>query len=1237
MATLRPLENQAPTARSLRVERAVSTPRTTIRTPLFAEPSALVETVVEEPGFRPSRVLGRAGTRVRPRVPGPQAALPRAVVDDAHGALDVLLLDADGRQVKSGTVILTSGGDRLALENDPVTRRFRADRTPAGPYTIEGAASLAYGRVDVDVRSGDVSRLILRLDGQATVEAGPATIRVAGTRKASVRVQVRSLETGVVAFDDHVAVEGGLAHLSLVPYGRVHIYVDDGTRDSCWDGDNNPLRHLIDHPFVALETKAKIVPNPPDPPDWHFGPLDASYAGIAPLLAKVGVTSIAELAAAEPEGLMHAADRARTGWEDPVDSRLLAEAIDDARRKLGIRQATGELVAEQRLTRAATMTSGVRPSMPGKVAVAVEIDAGTSGVILIGGLAKPLRQVFKGATTVEFEVTAAQVAAHQDFPISVKNAGPGSVTARVVARLPDGGLGVRVRIPSVVDNIESIYTDLAAVNHGLGTQQPSVVMAPENIRMWLDRARSLMLRAGVCAVDDLGRFRLDPARVFRAGAYVAPARPAVPIPLVNYSYVETLPSNILRYAPNDILHDTAVVLAGEWDIRGQSVVIGADVQELVVVAGSIRYDGASRITWEMPTLPAANAYWPNPAPAGANGSAPGEAGADGGNGDPNPHPARNGGANAVTSAPIVTMYVLDASGGLPPIDLGGQDGGAGGRGQDGGRGGDGQTGLRADGSFFGGCCRGVGWGGNGGRGGDAGRGGQGGAGGEGGKMTLLTTAASIAALAIAPPTVDLTPGSGGPGGPAANPGAGGHGGPAGSADCETWCDDHPERHGADGAGGLGSADGAAGPDGPAVVSDAFQILPITAAEWQAEFDLPHILDATPYDVEPGGTVTLTGDHFDPASDRIFFDGSDVGPVATATGASFVVPPVTDGGIHPIVVRPAGATSRRSNRVLVRVIPTLDDIPAGTRWAENANVTVTGLAFKPGVSVFAEDRSVSPVASYPLPVVGSTRTSISIQIPGGFLGGLRGVRRIVVRNPDGGQSRAERVVRISQTIVVRCAAFRVVGTTPGVGTTRSATDVAALFTEGAVGSISIPWGPADIVFRLIQPVGTVTVADDVATVWPIEGPGDQPLLASAPGVAGALNFFFFRDVEVATAYAYFGGGPLFIGDEGSEILGQADFQHVVAHETGHSLCLRHICDGSGEGPGTFFNRSCQDGDKHFLMYPFWPCGNDLDPGQVAPARIGASNFEDGKTASLPTTSLFMQTPATAQCMAADTAN
>jgi len=383
---------------------------------------------------------------------------------------------------------------------------------------------------------------------------------------------------------------------------------------------------------------------------------------------------------------------------------------------------------------------------------------------------------------------------------------------------------------------------------------------------------------------------------------------------------------------------------------------------------------------------------------------------------------------------------------------------------------------------------------------------------------------------------------------------------------------------------------------------------------------------------------VNGQNFDPSADRIFFDGVNVGAVSSATQATFTVPLTSEGGYHPVIIRPAGQTDRRSNRVMLRVLPKLDDLPNQPRWVENQAVTLTGLAFVAGLQVLAEDRSLPGTPMFSLPVVGVTRTSIAVQVPGGFLGALRGVRRIVIRNPDGGRSRDERVIRISDTIVVRIAAFLVVGTTPGVGTSRTAPEIAALFNEGVLLSVAGPWQQARIVFRLVQPVATITTTDDNANIWPImDTPTDQNLFNAAPGVIGAINLFFVRDVDIATAYAYFGGGPIFIGDEGGP-LGPVDFQQVVAHEIGHALCLRHICD-AGEGPGTFFNRDCDGGDDAFLMYPFWDSSNGMaiHSGQVDPARILATHFEDGKTTGLPVGSLFMGNNTSPQCGAVDTLN
>ena len=218
-------------------------------------------------------------------------------------------------------------------------------------------------------------------------------------------------------------------------------------------------------------------------------------------------------------------------------------------------------------------------------------------------------------------------------------------------------------------------------------------------------------------------------------------------------------------------------------------------------------------------------------------------------------------------------------------------------------------------------------------------------------MTILTTEASIAVLAGNPSNVDVNPGSGGLGGPPGNPGNFGLGGPAGSADCELWCPSHPERHGNDGAIGGSAGDGRLGDPGPIPLGDALQVYPITVDQWNTVFNYPHILQVNPTDVEPGETVNVVGQNFMPGTDKIYFDGVQqpdaTATVTSSTGATFTVPLDAEGGMHPVVIRAPGGTSRRSNRVMLRVIPKLDAIPPNTRWTESQTPALTGLAFAPG--------------------------------------------------------------------------------------------------------------------------------------------------------------------------------------------------------------------------------------------------------------------------------------------------
>lgn len=1182
-------------------------------------------------GFLGARVVvsaDDASPEALDRLSGRVVAPPALVVQRGAAAIDVRLTDLEGGHVKSGTVLLEGPTGAVTVPIDPRSRRFRATGLTPGEYELR-AASATSGQAStrLTLREDDVTRAVVPLDGRAPEGTTTLRLRVGGSDAQEVRIRATDVATGKVVFDKPVALRDGVLELDEFPIGRFHFDLDNGTARSCYDEDVTPLFPQIEVPVLV-----ELIPwkPQPDPPPWRIPELDDTFNEVSRVFPALGINTVEDLAAAEPEGLMHLVRDTQALAGERLDTRSLANAVDAARIALGTRAPLPGHEVRMHLRRGESGSQAVRAFGAGDAELEVDLGPGNRAELRIERPDGVELRTIEGRELLRF-------GADDDASrVSLVNVAEEALHGVVRWRIPDV-----ISIPTydVWHTIEQLLAAYAVSTPGLSASIPSAIKQPENIDMWLDRARSVMLSAGVCSMNDLGRLRFDPVPILGRGAYVAPAKPTplggIPV-LGDYAF-ESLIGEVLHYIPNQVLHESAIVLAAEWDIRGQTIVIGREVRELLVIAQSIRHDAGSRITWERPPLPNASAYWPNPAAAGDNGSGPGEHGHDGAAGDGAPHPSKNGGGNAVKPAPIITMWLLDATANLPPVDLRGQDGGTGGRGQDGGRGGDGDCGRRASGTFFGGCCRGVGFGGNGGRGGDGGRGGTGGAGGQGGAITILTTAPGIATLAASPPAIDVNPGAGGGGGPGGNPGPGGAGGPAGTADCEPWCDEHPERRGTDGATGNPGSVGTTGNAGPVAPSDAIQFLPITQQQWEQELNNPHIFDLNPDAVEPGQAVQVTGHNFDPTIDHVFFDGADMGSVSSPTTASFVVPLTTDGGHHPVVVRPLGVTDRRSNREMLQVLPKVDAIAAGARWIEGQAVTLTGLAFAAGAQVFAEDRSGATTVSYNLPVTTVTRTQIHLTIGSPPLGDLRGVRRIVVRNPDGGESRDERVARISDTIVVNCAAFRVVGTSGG-GTVRTAAEVSHLFAEGGLFTVSVPWGTARIAFKLVQPVGTLTVADDIANLWPIiDNATDTNAFTNAPGVLGALNFFFVRDVELATAYAYFGGGPILIGDE-TDVLGTVDFQQVVAHEIGHALCLRHICDGAGEGPGTFFNRDCEDGDEQFLMYPFWDTsdGMAIHTGQVPIARNGASYLEQGKMAPLAAGALFQST-VPARCGTPDTAN
>lgn len=1198
----------------------------------------LVEILVHKDGTQPARVLVAAEeatleliTKLRAELPD----LPRLAIDGGKGAVDIRLEDRTGMHVKRGTVMLEGPDGVVPVNIDANTRRFRIGGLTPGRYALR-ASSAQYGRRNtyVEVRKSDVTRTVIALDGKGTAGSADLNFIVRGVTSDMVHVRITDKVTGREVYNERQPVKDGRVHLSSISFGDLHFNITDDTgATSCYDTDVSDSG-LIPPFEVELDPRLVVGPDPgPDPIDDPFFGMSRQFSGLTRILPGLGINSLSELASVEGEDLMHRARNLKGSFGLAIPNPVFGAAILEARAHAGAVKASGP---QQILTPLAGGAAYQRSFLPAAVGVAeftVNLAKSQTAELLITTSAGEERHKLHGTQTITTQITRNDVEGERPISMRLINTSDSAGTFEVAARFPASEFGVSTifNLPNTRDNITGVYQAWAAANPGVDPTIVDTSLDPENIRGWIEQARTFFAHTGVCSINDLGKFRMDPMGVLHGGAYIAPRKPPMSISSVavleHYAFSEIINSSIVYYRPNDTLHDTAIVMAGAWDIRGQSVVIGQEVRELVVIAGSILHDGGSSITWEHPALPTAFSYVPSKAANGSNGSVAGERGHDGEPGDPDPHPARNGGGDANTPAPVVTLYLLDATNNLPTILLRGQDGGVGGQGEDGGNGGNGSQGEHADSHFFSGCCREVGFGGDGGNGGNAGGGGRGGRGGQGGRMTLLTTDASIAVLAGDPPTVDINPGDGGPGGNPGSPGTPGTGGPAGSADCELWCDDHDERHGNDGSAGADGINGRTGDTGSPPLTDSLQIYPITLDQWNAAFNNPHILQMSPIDVEPGEAVTITGQNFMPGNDKVFFDGLLQGDatatVSSSTSATFTVPMDADGGIHPVLIRPTGVTSRRSNRVMVRVIPVLDAIAAGTRWTESQTPSLTGLAFASGCKVIAEDWAVAGHPAVNITVTSNTRTNIDLQIPPAPLSNLRGVRRIRVRNPDGGTSRAERTVRISDTIVVPVAAFRVLGTTPGIGTSRSAADISSLFTEASGHSINVPWAAARISFQLAQPVVTINVADDNANIWPLQVIAtDQAAFAAAPGVLGALNIFFVRDVQIATAYSYFGGGPIICGDNAGD-LSIEHLEAIAAHEAGHSLCLRHVCDGAGEGPGTFFNRTCQGGDDGFLMFPFWNTQTALNipAGQVNAARFGATHLEEGKTTVLSLASIF----------------
>ena len=401
--------------------------------------------------------------------------------------------------------------------------------------------------------------------------------------------------------------------------------METGNERSCYDADESveiDLRERLD-PYLI-----ELVPMPgpfPEPPDPRFGGLGPRFGQLVKFLPTLGVDSVETLAALEPEDLMHRARRMREQDSTPVHSRMFGEIISAARRSLAVVDSADESIDGLRLAKGASFARAFRPVAPGEMTLDIDLAPGEKAELRIDGLGQQKRYAVKGSQKVRLMVSAEDVAAGKSLHVALTNTSARAASGLLRARMPldravDGFVPL---LPTVERMIESVLRGVAARNPGLGATLPPAVMEPENIRMWIDRAKTFMAKAGVCSIDDLGRFRLDPIQKLRTGVYLAPVvqppKPVSILALKNYAFRSWLQNRVLYYAPNDILHEMRVVLAGEWDIRGQTVIVAQGRARIAVIAGS---SVTTLPPYFVGTAPAAvgDAYWPNPAPRGANGS-----------------------------------------------------------------------------------------------------------------------------------------------------------------------------------------------------------------------------------------------------------------------------------------------------------------------------------------------------------------------------------------------------------------------------------------------------------------------------------------------------------------------------------------------------------------------------------------------------------------------------------------
>ena len=521
----------------------------------------------------------------------------------------------------------------------------------------------------IEVREGDVTRAAVRLDSVAAAGTAALTLRVRGATGTHVTVHAADRLSGRKIFEKRAEIRDGAVRLREVPLGLWHL--DDSGAAGCYDVDAGDGDLLFDLPLlVEIDPFRRFLPDPPDPGPL-FG-LSEKYAGLARVLPELGVRTVQELANVEGEDLMHRFRTSGLARHMSIPNPLFGGVVQEARALTGLATSAGPQAARFLLGHGKTYRRAFLPAAAGKAEFTFDIPAGHAAEVVIAKPSGSKRQKIEGRRTLSLEITAEDIASEKPIEVSILNTAGKDYPVRWNSLLPATEIRPSFVFspPSTRDGIAAIYAAWASRNPGISPDVVETSLAPENIRGWIDRARTFFSMTGVCSINDLGTFRMNPMQRLVPGAYVAPfKKPSGPgdvVSLGHYAFSKVINGSILYYRPNDTLHDTALVMAGAWDIRGQVVVIGQEVRELVVIAKSVLHDGGSRIAWERPALPSAYTYFPDKAARGADGASPGQSGQPGANGDFDPHPAHNGGGNADVPGPIVTLYILDATNNLPP-------------------------------------------------------------------------------------------------------------------------------------------------------------------------------------------------------------------------------------------------------------------------------------------------------------------------------------------------------------------------------------------------------------------------------------------------------------------------------------------------------------------------------------------------------------------------------------------